>query len=348
MNLARVDRLLNATRRVLAGPGPSGSEQVCSRQSQAYRRASVLVRMFYLLSFVLACGDAHAVLMRARVQQWDPLWPLFWLEYIEPNRVVGQCFAAGLILAAMLAAICPRPRWTRGLVFLALFLFCAFENSFGKIAHSRFCLMLISGIFVGLPAIVRGERASRLERQRYVLVFGGGQALFLLTYSMAGIGKLLAAGVQMMAGDIHVFSPTALSLHIAARLLQTNESSVLGAWMIAHPGVGQAAMLVTLYLQTFAFVAAFRPACHFGWAVGLMGFHVMSELTMGIGFWPNVILLALLFFWSPFRGAPGGSPSWPLWGDLWSWLRGGKNVSARPRVDSAHGRHVRAALAARH
>lgn len=318
MSLIGINRRLNAVRHGLAGAGVRHGVSVFAAQSRAFQRATWLIRFYYVALLVLSAYDAAPWLTRTVFRQWDPLWPIYGLAHFIPSPLVGQGLALFVILATLSAAVAPRLRWTRVLAFLGIFLFVAYVNSFGKIGHSRFGWVLTSGMLIALPGWTRHPASPRRDRQTLLLVFGMTQALFLITYSMAGLGKLLAAAVQAMAGEAHAFSPTALSRHIAERLLQTGTSLPVGEWMIAHPGAGQVAMLLTLYLQTFALVAAFRPAWHRWWALGLMGFHLMSGLTMGIYFEPHMLLLAVLFLWSPFRPDRMEWKALPLAGDAWA------------------------------
>ena len=61
-------------------------------------------------------------------------------------------------------------------------------------------------------------------------------------------------------------------------------------------------MLACVYLELFAFWAAFRPSLHRWWAAGLILFHVGVYLLMSIAFSQAVLLVGLLFLASPFRG----------------------------------------------
>jgi predicted DCC family thiol-disulfide oxidoreductase YuxK len=233
--------------------------------------------------------------------QLDPLWPLFW------TRWTGQEWGIRLALTAFLfgslaAAFKPDWRWNRVLAFLGCLLGMALDNSFGKINNHLHLWTFAAFLLIFLPR--EKEAAQSVEgREAALRIFWGTQAFILLTYSMSGVAKLLGALVQMARGDAYwLFSPEALSRQVAERLLMTQEKSLLGAWIIAHPFWGWPALLAAVYLEVFSLAAAFRPSWHRPWALALVGMHVGIFLAMNVGFPHSILLLSLFFFASPFAG----------------------------------------------
>jgi hypothetical protein len=272
-------------------------------QTRAFINARLLVRCYYvaLLYFAFAfLPDWQAILMRTA---FVPLWPVAWLKHADLR--FGETLILSLYIGGtLLAAITPEKRWARALAFLGLFEFVALNNSFGKIGHSLHLWVLTAFLLIFLPAAgQRIELPSRAVRQSFLAIFWGCQALVLLVYSMAGLGKLLGAIYQISTGQPHAFMPHALALIVADRLIETNSQSLFGPWLIYHPMAGWPIMVGDIYLQFFSFWAAFRPSLHKLWAVALILFHLASFLFLTINFAQNVFLLALLFIASPFRPA---------------------------------------------
>jgi hypothetical protein len=273
-------------------------------QTRAFLRARELVKFCYLALLFLSISslpDWSEMLGRKMVA---PLWPVAWLQFV--NESAGIVAILVLHLAgALLGAIFPGQRWARALAFLGLLEFVAFNNSFGKIGHSMHLWVLTAFGLVFLPRVEPGE-TSRVLRQRFLLIFWGCQAIVLLAYSMSGLGKLLGGFHQIFLGQTHIFLPDAFSRIVAERLQETNSTSLLGPWLIAHPLAGWPMMLADLYLQTFSFWAAFRPALHRFWAIGLILFHIASYLFLSINFATTAFLVAILFLRSPFQRAHDG------------------------------------------
>ena len=228
------------------------------------------------------------------------LWPVWWLEAV-PLRVGMLGILAGYLAAAFLGAVFPDRRWARTLVFVGLLEFVALDNSFGKINHNHHLWALTAFLLVFLPD-APARTANRATRQRFAIIFWSCQAIVLLTYTMSGVGKVAGAAYQLFTGQNNILMPAGCASIIANRLLQTNSSSWLGPWLIAHPWFGRPLMLATVYLELFAFWAAFRPSLQRWWAAGLILFHVGVYLVMSIAFSPAVMLVGLLFLASPFRG----------------------------------------------
>jgi hypothetical protein len=222
-----------------------------------------------------------------------PLWPVFWLCLV-PLRSGVLGILIGYLATTFLGAFFPHRRWARSLAFLGLLEFVAMDNSFGKINHAHHLWVLTALLLVFLPDVT--DRATnRVIRQRFLTVFWACQAITLLTYTMSGIGKVVCAVYQVCAGQNNILMPSGLATLVASRLLQTNSTSWLGPWLIAHPWFGWPLGLASIYLEFFAFWIAFRPELLRWWAAGLILFHIVVFLCMAIGFIPVVLLLGLLF-----------------------------------------------------
>lgn len=304
--------MARSLRRWLAGPAERGARRPGSaegapsiarplrRARAASVRAEALLRVFYVFpAFWFATHlDELSPLLDPR--ETALVWPVAWLELVGVHRFSPVVFAFGLG-TALLGVLAPQLRVVRVAVLVGLLEVLALKYSFGKIHHLMHGWLYASFIFAFfLPnAAFAPERASRVERQSGLLAIQAAQAMVALTYSLAGLGKLLGAVYQAALGQITPLHPSALALHIADRLLQTHPESVLGPFMIDHALALWPMMLATLYLQLFAFVAAFRPRLHRLWGFGLIGFHVVTALSMTIDFSPNILLLGLLFLASP-------------------------------------------------
>ncbi len=298
-------------------------------QAARFALATGLVRGFYALSLFIVV-DALPELVQQRVPGRSfLLWPVAWLGWIGGPPATGPwCVVALLLMGTAVAAFLPQRRWARALAALGWLEFVALNNSAVKIGHSQHLLVIVSAVLIFLPTgwHLPSAAATRMLRQRTLLVFWTAQAATLLTYSLSGFGKFVGAFYQLTRGEIGAFSPNALAYHVADRLLQTASVSVLGEWLIDYPLLGWPGMLLTVYLQCTALAVAFRPALQRWWAAGLAAFHVVSFFTMTINFPVNVFLLALLFFHSPF--APAEPPpltrllaETPLLGPWWQRFR---------------------------
>ncbi|MEL6188207.1 MAG: hypothetical protein AAFU79_26580, partial [Myxococcota bacterium] len=264
-------------------------------------RAEAILRIFY--AFPPFWVVTHLDLLRPLLDPQAPFlrWPVAWMAW------VGVSTAAPILLALalgafMLGAFLPEHRAIRIAVFVAWLEVLGLGFSFGKIHHLNHGLLFTSFIFAAFvpDAAFRAHSATRTERQHGLLGLHAAMTMLALTYSLAGVGKLLGTAYQAALGQITPLHPSALARHIADRLLQTYPESILGGFMIEYGVWLWPMMLATVYIQLFALVAAFRPRLHRLWGVGLMGFHVVTALTMTIDFSPNLILLGLLWLASPF------------------------------------------------
>lgn len=320
-------------RRLARGPQPCTPFRDLHARSH---RAEVIFRIFYAFPpfWVVTHLDLLRPLLDPQVSQLR--WPVAWMAGFDVG--VAAPAMLGLALSAfMLGAFVPERRIVRGAVFLAWLEVLGLSFSFGKIHHLNHGLLFTSFIFAFFvpDAAFRAGSARRIDRQHGLLGLHAAMTMLALTYSLAGVGKLLGTAYQAALGQITPLHPSALARHIADRLLQTHPESILGGFMIEYGVWLWPMMLATVYIQLFAVVAAFRPRLHRLWGFGLMGFHIVTALTMTIDFSPNLILLGLLWLASPFAPESWNLPAlvadFPVVGRLLRSSRPKSLPQTRPR-----------------
>lgn len=323
-------RLLRQLRRLLARPTRPNVPGVFARQTKAWCDARVLVRTYYLVNLLFAVQALHW-LERARCIAPSLLWPVAWMRVvgIEASLLAVHVFS---VAAALLAALWPRVRLLRALAWLGLFEAVAFMLSC-KISSTWHAWLWVGLCFVLLPdRALAAMRAHRSDRQAALTVIWLAQALPLLFYSVSGGWKVIGAILQAARGETHSFSPDALAIQLARVYFMTGSPSALGGFFIDHALLGWPLYLLTIYLELFALLVAFRPALQRLWAIFLVTTHIVVYLTMRIDFMSHLFLLALLFFRSPFapqRVAPlHVLRALPLLGFPWR-RRGSRTASAR-------------------
>ncbi len=223
--------------------------------------------------------------------------PLFWAAYVNFDIVVTAVFL-GLMFSALVASLFPFSRTARTLAFLGILQYHAYSASFGGPNHQWDHWLWIALILIFLPTI-RTE-PSRDTRRMFSLVFWTAQAYLLLTYSMAGIGKVIYGVIQFAEGQSNAFFPDAGALFASTQLNLMGETVPLASLIINNPMLAWIPFLLMLEIQTFAIVAAFRPQLHRIWGVGLVLFHIGTFLTMRAVFVAPSALLLLFLVSSPF------------------------------------------------
>jgi hypothetical protein len=278
----------------------TGAAGAIARQRGVFRRAYLLVRIYYVLHLcLLVIGITHWGKWPA-AQALSPLWPILWVELTRIPTAVYIIVTFSLA-AAMLAALFPEKRVIRAILFISLLEFTALYNSFGKIYHTSHAWLAIGFLFIFLPdGKSKDLESSIAHRQLYLTAFWGALALVLCFYSLAGFWKVIGGIDQLLRGEVHAFAPEALAYQIASRLVKTNSTSIAGPFIIDHPFVGWPLYLSSIYLECFALLAAFRPSLHRFWGLSLILLHIGSYLTMTIGFPRNILILFLFLVCSPF------------------------------------------------
>ena len=271
-----------------------------TQQRKAFALANLLVRSYYGVTLYLLANRLNIWADWLVLKEISPIWPIVWVNLTGISVAVHVIMGTSLV-AAFLTLLFPEKRVLRILLFVSLLEYVAFSNSFGKINHDWHNWLMVAFFFIFLPH-GRQEQIKRsiTRRQLYLTAFWGAQLSALAFYSLSGVWKVVVGGSQLLRGEVHAFSPDALAYHIANRLLQTNSPSMMGSFIVEHPLVGWPMYLGIIYVQLFAFVAAFRPSLHRLWGGALICFHLGSYFTMSINFPQNILLLVLFFISSPF------------------------------------------------
>ena len=291
-------RFLRAIRRFFAGSDHPVHSFACRRQTTAYRQSEVLVRVYYAALSYLGISllpSLDAILHPPAV---DPLWPVAWLSQVPQAAGIGAIVAL-YIGGAVAASIFPGSRTARIAAWLGVFHYVAFNNSFGKVGHSMHAWVLTAFIFIFLPRH-QGQSSRRAWRQAFLQVFWLAQFVLLLTYSMAGLGKVAGFFYELAQGEMTVLNPHSFAYQIAGRLLQTGSESSFGGWLIEHYWVGWPFYLAMIYIQFFSIWTAFRPVLLRAWAMALLLFHIGSFFIFTILFSPNILLIGLLLLAAPW------------------------------------------------
>lgn len=296
--------ILLRLRRLLRGASldEAGKSPLFAYQGQSFIKATFAVRFFYILSLWPVLNRLGASWLSWRtVEALDPVWSVAWFPYLDP--AFGANLIGGLALLSILAVILfPQSRGARILAFIGFFMLTSLANSFGKINHDLHTWLAFLFGFMFIPAgnWEEGQRSITF-RQHFLTAVWFGLVLMSLFYSMSGLFKLYGIGFQLSRGMVSAIHPYGLAYQVMGRLLQTNTESLFSYLLLDYPLVGWPMYVAAIYLEVFAFMAAFRPRLHPLWGLGLMGMHLGNWLLLSVPFNTNVILLALFFVNSPFR-----------------------------------------------
>ena len=272
-----------------------------AENKEVLAKAQILVAYYYFIVVFLAIQSFTTMGIDLSLPNYSPLWPLSWASLFSLDQpttvnIVRFFFVFSAILGAFFYKFTPG----RALVFLGIWQMHAVESSFSHPNHEWYPLLYTSLIFVFLPSIWRAKEHIE-ESRKFLLVIWWAQALILLTYSMSGLWKFTATLDQFFQGQIHGFSKDAIAYQIADWLPRLGAEPILAPFFINNPVFGWPLYIGVHFLEAFAIWATIRPSLQKLWATGLILFHFGTTVTMGISaFNPSIIVLILLFFFSPF------------------------------------------------
>lgn len=271
------------------------------------RDAARALRAFYAVLLALAASSVYEMRGSARVVMAageQTLWPAFWLRWVPAERastLVGALFVA----AALAGALWPHRRWARALACLGLWEFVAvmvsLANGFFP-AYHQWCAAAF--VLALLPEGWEDPAAPAGRRERALLTLWAAQAVFLLSYSMAGLSKLSTAAWQTWLGEPSVFTAEGARSLLRFYMAETTRLGPLGRPLLESSGVYGVLHAAGALLQVGAVGLAYSPRLHRPAGALVVAFHLATFLVMGIFFKPSVLLAAVLLFASPFAAGP--------------------------------------------
>lgn len=269
-------------------------------------RGRLLLWFFYIWALTKAFSAievAQSVAGGAIV--WAPKAGIGILSWLSADifSVAVLVATACSVVGAAVSAVRPGLRTARALFFVGhLFLMAVAFDLRGKIDHSEHTTLWVAFIVIFLPSFRRAAEDEQARRAFNRIMWTAGAAV-LLTYTLAGINKVIAGIGDLLGGRPSWLAPDGLVYLIANA--RRPDGAFLSDFLIGHPWMTYGVQLGVLYLEGFALVVAFRPRLLRPWGIALLGMHLAIEATMGISFSSAVIPLMLFVVGSPFATQGG-------------------------------------------
>lgn len=274
-----------------------GASHALTRQSNAYRHASVIVLCFYVYQMTALTYAFSNWNQWSKTAFVDPIWIIAFLSDLFPGFAIAICNGL-FILGTVSAVLFHKKRWARVAFVVGSFMSLALSNSYGKIDHGGYLTLLLAFVLIFLPD--GGCPPNRTTRQIYLTVFIAAQAVILSVYTLAGFWKIVAAFEAKPSGLVSLFSLGAFPAQIAASLIEKQSESAAGLFLIAHPILAWTIGFCGIFFEFFALAALRRPRMHVVFGTALIFMHLGAILFMQIHFTTNIVHLALFVVASPF------------------------------------------------
>ena len=274
-------------------------------------RAVTAIRLVYFVSLVTAVRALSPLDFTPRWHEvaaaealFDPLWTIMPLATVLTYDTLVLLSYSGYLISASLALWFYRYRLARVVAFLGILLFGALLGSFGKIDHNLHLLTLALFFFAVLPV------GSLSSTPNAALLIAATQFAVLTTYASSGLFKVLGLVRQVLVGPVSALDPTALGLFVSRTSTVTGAPTMLQDLIIATPSLLWSVLLVGGYtLELVAIFAVFRPRFHRLLGLALIALHAGILATVGPDFTVQIMLVGVLFLFSPFVSSPESSPS---------------------------------------
>lgn len=264
---------------------------------RSFVQAQVIVRCFYAAMLYVSLNQLQRWQLFEQLAPADILWPVAWVSLLPWQSALYLIL--GLFVAGAAAALVfTERRWARVLAFVGCLEFYALYYSFNDISHRDHVFVLVAFMLILLIRVPR-DYQTEAAKQTYLLSFFGAQAIIFLTYTMAGLTKLLISAKSFMNGGLTSFHPQTLANTVAAVNWEDNKT-LLGPLFIEYSEIGPLLLTTVIFAELFAFYVAFRPSLHRLYGIFMVGLHIGIAAAIGLFFNTQVLAVGLFLIASPF------------------------------------------------
>ncbi len=267
------------------------------RRQLVARRARRLIVAIYLLTAVDALRWWLELSPLGRTSSLSGTWPLDALAVVPPATLV-PAVAVLVVASSLVAARRPGHRAPRIAVAAGLLVAVALTAVPGNTSHERHGWLWVSCLLAAWP--VSAGDGTRFSRELDLLGIWSVQIMVGLIYGLSGAWKLVGAIWQAARGQLSTLSPEGVERLVVVRRSIDGAAAWTADWMppvtalwLGFWGVALAELLVPIWLVR-------RPEHHRALGVVLVAFHVGAYLLLGIDFWTQVVLVVVLFVFSPW------------------------------------------------
>jgi hypothetical protein len=272
-----------------------------ARQTESFRAATLLIRVVYFWFARNTLSFLSQFETYAKVPDSALPWPLFWHGLMSRAAMLDLLGIAG-VLGFIFVMIAPGWRSARMIATWILLFQSSVEYAWGDVGHAGHAYFWTLFVLALAPSW-RAREHRRAIRQRVLVNFGHVQLLLALFYFLSGAAKLLVACQQLLAGTVSAFHWTGMARILAARLLLGNTRTVLGGFLIDHPGLSYSGFWTTVVVELSSLWVLLRPSYHRVWGMLIVSFHLMMVLSLSPNFVSNIFLVMIFFVLSPIVGA---------------------------------------------
>lgn len=271
-----------------------------------YRQAS-LVRIASLSIWIAIIATTHfdrySTLPQAERVQRGLAGILLTLEPLAalPDSVEGMSILKWSTMLG-LAALLLWPRRLRHAgpgVFVGILILDSISKEYNGYAnHGQLVPLILAGLFL-LAVPVRfasiaevWQRKTLVNRSPYAELLAAAGLVIVVPYTFIGLTRLTNGGLDLFRGDALLDAIRRDSLRNSNFGFRWFVDAVETHWFAAVLKCGFAITTAAELMSALVFVSArFRTI----WVIVMVGFHVMTLLSMNILFWENMILTALVF-----------------------------------------------------
>lgn len=203
------------------------------------------------------------------------------------------------IFTSLYSALFPQKKVYRILTCLFLTINIGILSSYGKVLHGLHG-WIFSSFFISFIAIQSSASALQSYNQLIAVKISA-----VIPYHVAGLWKVRGA-ISCLNSEGFSCLTNSLARSIGSEYIRNNHDlNYISRFFLEYSYIGATSFFLLVYFQVCSIIIVFKPKTHTLFALFMVLFHVSSHIILKIPFYHQMILILLLFFFSPFSKRAG-------------------------------------------
>jgi len=249
-------------------------------------------KVYYCLLFTILIPNIYNIDIFIASPMTHPEWSVFWTRLLPdfPWQIflLVICFLSNTITIAF-----TEQKKYRVINFISFFLLFSALNSYPKINHNLHTA-LIPLFFL---CLIDFNPQKKIQN---TVIYTSAIGSLLITYSLSGLWKILAALKHLIKGDKGSFDLNGMTRYIDYNFIYS-EPNLIAKWLIENELIGFLFLWVGILLEFFSIFILFFPKVHRIWGVGLILMHIGIANVLDVHFSYVCVSIVPLLLLSPFK-----------------------------------------------
>lgn len=269
-----------------------GKNKIFDKTEAINSNILICAKVFYTILYTVVISNIYNIETFITTPMTHPEWAVFWTQ-ILPDFPWQIIFIFVCFFSNTITLFNTHQRKYRIINFIAFFFLFSALNSYPKINHNLHTALI--------PLFFLCFISFKTEKKiQNTIIYASAIGSLLITYSLSGLWKILAAIKHLFKGDKGSFDMNAMTRYIEYNYTYF-EPNLIAKWFIEHELLGFILLWIGILLEFFSVIIFFFPKFHKIWGIGLILMHIGIANVLDVHFGYVCVSIVPLLVLSPFN-----------------------------------------------